>query len=85
MDSDHLFKLVLLGDSCVGKSCLLVRFAVTFISLTNIQDDDFFENYISTIGVDFVRVYFLLFNSEIQKFEFEREEGQTLDCINTHY
>ena len=40
---DHLFKLVLLGDSCVGKSCLLVRFA----------DDEFFENYISTIGVDF--------------------------------
>ena len=42
-DYDHLFKLVLLGDSSVGKSCILVRFA----------DDDFFENYISTIGVDF--------------------------------
>ena len=42
-DWDHLFKLLLLGDSCVGKSCLLVRFA----------DDEFFENYISTIGVDF--------------------------------
>ena len=40
---DNLFKLVLLGDSCVGKSCILVRFA----------DDDFIENYSSTIGVDF--------------------------------
>eukprot|EP00806_Schmidingerella_arcuata_P002489 Macronucleus_3249.p1 GENE.Macronucleus_3249~~Macronucleus_3249.p1 ORF type:complete len:220 (+),score=19.43 Macronucleus_3249:1-660(+) len=40
---DNLFKLVLLGDSCVGKSCLLVRFA----------DDDFIENYSATIGVDF--------------------------------
>ena len=40
---DNLFKFVLLGDSCVGKSCLLVRFA----------DDDFIENYSATIGVDF--------------------------------
>lgn len=40
---DNLFKLVLLGDSCVGKSCVLVRFA----------DDDFIENYSATIGVDF--------------------------------
>ena len=42
-DYDHFFKMVLLGDSSVGKSCLLVRFA----------DDDFNTNYVSTIGVDF--------------------------------
>jgi len=40
---DYLFKLLLIGDSGVGKSCLLLRFA----------DDSYVESYISTIGVDF--------------------------------
>lgn len=34
-DYDYLFKLVLIGDSGVGKSCLLLRFAVSAISLTS--------------------------------------------------
>lgn len=37
------FKLVLIGDTDVGKSSLLIRFA----------DDAFSESFISTIGVDF--------------------------------
>ncbi|KAL6865149.1 hypothetical protein ACP4OV_016300 [Aristida adscensionis] len=43
IEYDYLFKLLLIGDSSVGKSCLLLRFA----------DDAYVDTYISTIGVDF--------------------------------
>ena len=42
-DYDFLFKILLIGDSGVGKSCLLLRFT----------DDSYTDSYISTIGVDF--------------------------------
>jgi GTPase SAR1 family protein len=48
--SDFIFKIVLIGDTCVGKSCLLVRFA----------DDQFSDTYVTTIGVDFVKFSLIL-------------------------
>ncbi|CAF3242470.1 unnamed protein product [Rotaria sp. Silwood2] len=40
---DYLFKLLLIGDSGVGKTCVLLRFC----------DSAFSTTFISTIGIDF--------------------------------
>ena len=41
---DYLFKLLIIGDQRTGKSCLLRRFV----------QDGFSEDYVSTIGIDFM-------------------------------
>jgi len=40
---DYMFKILLMGASGVGKTCLLLRFA----------DDSYTDTYISTLGVEF--------------------------------
>lgn len=40
---DNLFKLLIIGESGVGKTCLLLRFA----------DDTYTTNHLPTIGIDF--------------------------------
>lgn len=45
-EGDFKFKLVSVGDSGVGKSCLLTRFV----------NDVYSDFHVSTIGVDFVRL-----------------------------
>ena len=40
---DYLIKLLIIGDSSVGKSCMLLRFC----------DDSFTPSFIATVGIDF--------------------------------
>ncbi len=42
-EAEYVFKVLLLGDSEVGKSCFLMRYS----------DNVFVENYITTIGLDY--------------------------------
>ena len=64
-DYDYIFKIVLIGDTCVGKSCILVRFS----------DDVFVENYVTTIGVDF-RFKTMIIKNKIAKIQIWDTAGQ---------
>jgi Ras-related protein Rab-8A len=55
-DYDYLIKLLLIGDSGVGKSCLLLRFS----------EDSFTSSFITTIGIDFKIKKILLDNKWIK-------------------
>jgi Ras-related protein Rab-1A len=46
LEYDYLFKILLIGNSSVGKSSLLLRFV----------DQTYNEKFEPTIGVDFVRI-----------------------------
>jgi small GTP-binding protein len=53
---DHILKYIILGDSGVGKTCLLLKFAESY----------FAHNHLSTIGI-FCRVYSLGIDVKIKK------------------
>jgi GTPase SAR1 family protein len=42
---DHLYKLLIIGESGVGKTCLLLRFT----------DDNFTQNHLTTIGKSIIK------------------------------
>lgn len=77
MSSDHeyLFKIILIGNSNIGKTALLLRFA----------DDSFSTDYISTIGVDF-RTRTIKIGSKIVKLQLWDTAGQErFRCITNVY
>jgi Ras-related protein Rab-2A len=53
---DYLFKLVVLGDSAVGKSCMVNRFS----------ENQFLHSYDVTIGVEFVSKIINICNKKIK-------------------
>lgn len=62
---DHLFKILLVGDSGVGKSCILMRFTA----------DRFDDSTVSTIGVDF-RIKYTQFHGKKCKLSIWDTAGQ---------
>ena len=65
-DTDAVYKILLLGDSEVGKSCFLMRYS----------DNVFVENYISTIGLDYKLKYVQLETGETIKVQLWDTAGQ---------
>ena len=53
---DHLFKLIIIGDTGVGKSCLMKR----------VMDNEFKQEHQVTIGVEFGSFGFKLNNQLIK-------------------
>ena len=72
---DLLFKLLLIGDSGVGKTCILFRFS----------DDAFNTTFISTIGIDF-KLKTIELNGKIIKLQIWDTAGQErFHTITTAY
>jgi Ras-related protein Rab-1A len=65
LEYDYLFKLLLIGDSGVGKSSLLTRFTESVFS----------DSYMSTIGVDF-KIQTLMIDDKIVKLQIWDTAGQ---------
>ena len=62
---DYRFKLLIIGEATVGKTCLLLRYA----------DDSFTQNHITTIGIDF-KTKFITINNSVIKLQIWDTAGQ---------
>jgi len=79
MDSavcDNIFKILSIGESGVGKTCILLRYV----------EDTFTENHISTIGVDFKTKLLPYGDNQINKLQIWDTAGQDrFRCITKNY
>jgi small GTP-binding protein len=76
MSYDYLFKLLIVGESGVGKTCMLLRFA----------DNTFEDDFLSTIGVDF-KVKEIVLDSKKVKLQIWDSAGQERfrNITNSYY
>jgi Ras-related protein Rab-1A len=75
LNYDYLLKIIIIGDSGIGKSAILFRFA----------DDIYNDNYISTIGVDF-KIKTIFINGKMIKLQIWDTAGQErFRTITTSY
>lgn len=72
---DHLIKLLLIGDSGVGKSCLLLRYS----------DDSFTSSFITTIGIDFKIKSILCGDSKVKLQIWDTAGQERFRTITTAY
>jgi len=63
---DYIFKVLILGDSSVGKTCFLLRYS----------EDTFVENHISTIGLDYRLKMINLSDNKVVKMQIWDTAGQ---------
>ncbi len=74
-ECDINLKILLLGDSSVGKTCFLLRFV----------EDSFTHNHISTIGVDY-KIKLVNMNKQFIKLQIWDTAGQDrFRCITKNY
>ena len=62
---DHLLKLIIIGDSSVGKTCILLRFS----------EDNFPTSHMPTIGIDF-KIKSINVDSQVVKLQVWDTAGQ---------
>lgn len=72
---DYLFKILLIGDSGVGKTCILCRFA----------NNEFNRSHISTIGIDFKMKTIVVEGKRIRIQMWDTAGQERYETITTQY
>lgn len=74
-NTSNIFKILLLGDSNVGKTCIVQRFC----------DDSFIDGYISTIGIDFKQKMIKLKETQIKLQLWDTAGQERFRALTTAY
>jgi small GTP-binding protein len=72
-DHDYLFKFIVIGDSSVGKTALLRRFAENY----------FASDTGATVGIDFKTKKIKIDGKNILLMIFDTAGGDIISCLNT--